>query len=197
MSTHIEVGAQPEAVTQPIILAQPAGGAHAEPPSGSVISTEISMPSTTGIPSEVKLSDSRLYINRQLSWLAFNERVLAQARDDRHPLLERARFLAISETNLDEFYMIRVSGLRRQVAANRRQPVPDGISADDQLLQIHSHTEWFLSEQRRILNEMLLPALEQEGIAVLSYSQLRPREQRDLRIRFENEILPILTPRPG
>jgi len=147
-----------------------------------------------GISPEVKLSDARLFINRQISWLAFNDRVLAQARETRHPLLERCRFLAISATNLDEFFMIRVSGLQRQVASNRPHPNPDGVTPEEQLVQIHDHTERFLAEQRRILEDELMPALEREGIQILTYSQLRPKEERDLQQIFEQRILPILTP---
>ncbi|HZC18445.1 MAG TPA: RNA degradosome polyphosphate kinase, partial [Rubrobacteraceae bacterium] len=82
---------------------------------------------------EVSFSDPSLYINRELSWLSFNERVLAQAKDARHPLLERVRFIAISETNLDEFFMIRVSGLQQQVVAELPNPVPDGTTPEEQL----------------------------------------------------------------
>jgi polyphosphate kinase len=95
------------------------------------------------------LSDPSLYINRELSWLEFNDRVLAQARDERHPLLERVRFVAISETNLDEFFMIRVAGLQQQVASDLPNPVPDGMTPEEQLSRIHDHTESFFAEQRR------------------------------------------------
>ncbi|MDP9352358.1 MAG: RNA degradosome polyphosphate kinase, partial [Chloroflexota bacterium] len=79
------------------------------------------------------LADSKLYINRQLSWLEFNDRVLAQAEDHRHPLLERVRFLSISETNLDEFYMIRVAGLQKQASTERQSSTPDGMTTEEQL----------------------------------------------------------------
>src|ERR671916_1330808 len=118
---------------------------------------------------QVNLSDPSLYINRELSWLAFNERVLAQAKDMRHPLLERVRFVSISETNLDEFFMIRVAGLQQQVAAELPNPVPDGMTPEEQLNRIHDHTEGFFAEQRTILNRDLLPALEGEGIKVVPH----------------------------
>jgi polyphosphate kinase len=140
------------------------------------------------------LSDPSLYINRELSWLAFNERVLAQAREERHPLLERVRFVSISETNLDEFFMIRVAGLQQQVASDLPNPVPDGMTPEEQLSRIHYHTEDFFAEQRRILGEEIFPALEEAGIRVVSHKKLRAAEKRGLRERFAREILPILTP---
>jgi polyphosphate kinase len=140
------------------------------------------------------LSDPSLYINRELSWLAFNDRVLAQAREERHPLLERVRFVSISETNLDEFFMIRVAGLQQQVASDLPNPVPDGMIPEEQLSRIHDHTEDFFAEQRRILGEEIFPALEEAGIRVVSHKKLRAAEKRGLRERFAREILPILTP---
>jgi polyphosphate kinase len=140
------------------------------------------------------LSDPSLYINRELSWLAFNDRVLAQAREERHPLLERVRFVSISETNLDEFFMIRVAGLQQQVASDLPNPVPDGMTPEEQLSRIHDHTEDFFAEQRRILGEEIFPALEAAGIRVVSHKKLRAAEKRGLRERFAREILPILTP---
>jgi polyphosphate kinase len=140
------------------------------------------------------LSDPSLYINRELSWLAFNDRVLAQARDERHPLLERVRFVAISETNLDEFFMIRVAGLQQQVASELPNPVPDGMTPEEQLSRIHDHTEDFFAEQRRILGEEIFPALEEEGIRVVPHEKLKKAEKNNLREQFAREVLPILTP---
>jgi polyphosphate kinase len=142
----------------------------------------------------MSLSDPSLYINRELSWLEFNDRVLAQARDERHPLLERVRFVSISETNLDEFFMIRVAGLQQQVASELPNPVPDGMTPEEQLSRIHDHTEGFFAEQRRILGKEIFPALEEAGIRVVSHKKLRAAEKRGLRERFAREILPILTP---
>src|ERR687898_1066342 len=121
---------------------------------------------------QINLSDPSLYINRELSWLGFNERVLAQAREERHPLLERVRFVSISETNLDEFFMIRVAGLQPQVAAELPNPVPDGMTPEEQLNHIRDHAEGFFAEQREILERELLPALKEEGIELVSHSDL-------------------------
>ena len=148
----------------------------------------------TDVARKPSLSDPSLYINRELSWLGFNNRVLEQARDERHPLLERVRFVSISETNLDEFFMIRVAGLQQQVASELPNPVPDGMTPEEQLLRIHDHTEEFFEERRRILNSELMPALEDVGIRMVPYDKVRAAERRDLRERFVRDILPILTP---
>ena len=148
----------------------------------------------TDVTRRPSLSDPSLYINRELSWLGFNERVLAQASDERHPLLERMRFVAISETNLDEFFMIRVSGLQQQVVAELPNPVPDGMTPEEQLLRIKQHTEGFFAEQREVLNGELLPELSREGIKVVPHAKLRKAEHQELRGRFGRDILPILTP---
>ena len=148
----------------------------------------------TDVARRPSLSDPSLYINRELSWLGFNDRVLAQARDERHPLLERVRFVAISETNLDEFFMIRVAGLQQQVASELPNPIPDGMTPEEQLMSIRQHTEGFFEERRRILNKELLPALEEEGIKIVPYRKVRAAEKRELRDKFVRDILPILTP---
>jgi polyphosphate kinase len=148
----------------------------------------------TDVARRPSLSDPSLYINRELSWLGFNNRVLEQARDERHPLLERVRFVAISETNLDEFFMIRVAGLQQQVASELPNPVPDGMTPEEQLLRIHDHTEEFFEERRRVLNEELIPALETEGIRMVPHNKVRAAERRELKERFVSDILPILTP---
>ena len=148
----------------------------------------------TDVARRPSLSDPSLYINRELSWLGFNNRVLEQARDERHPLLERVRFVSISETNMDEFFMIRVAGLQQQVASELPNPVPDGMTPEEQLLRIHDHTEEFFEERRRILNAELVPALEAEGIRIVPHNKVRAAERRELRERFVRDILPILTP---
>ena len=151
------------------------------------------MTDTVGVQ-RTNLSDPSLYLNRELSYLSFIERVLAQARDERHPLLERMRFLSISATVLDEFFMIRVSGLQQQVAAELPNPVPDGMTPEEQLASIHDHTEEFLALQREVLEKTLLPALREEGINLVPYAKLRKKEKQELRELFVEEILPVLTP---
>src|ERR687898_3375956 len=144
----------------------------------------------TDVARKPSLSDPSLYINRELSWLGFNNRVLEQVRDERHPLLERVRFVAISETNLDEFFMIRVAGLRQQVASDLPNPVPDGMTPEEQLAHIHDHTEDFFEERRKILNKELIPALEEQGIRMVPHGKVRAAERRELRERVFREGLP-------
>jgi polyphosphate kinase len=148
----------------------------------------------TDVVRKPSLSDPSLYINRELSYLGFIERVLAQARDERHPLLERVRFVAICETILDEFFMIRVAGLQQQVASDLPNPVPDGMTPEEQLSRIHGHTEEFFEVRRGILNRELIPALEEEGIRIVPHDKVRASERRELREGFVRDILPILTP---
>jgi polyphosphate kinase len=148
----------------------------------------------TDVARRPSLSDPSLYINRELSWLAFNDRVLAQARDERHPLLERIRFISISETNLDEFFMIRVAGLQQQVVSELPNPVPDGMTPEEQLACIQEHARDFFAEQRNVLRKELFPALEEEGIGIVPHRKLTAAEKRALRGRFAREVLPILTP---
>ncbi|MFN8621089.1 MAG: polyphosphate kinase 1 [Chloroflexota bacterium] len=132
------------------------------------------------------------YINRELSWLEFNGRVLHEAQDERNPLLERARFLAIFTSNLDEFFQIRVAGLKQQVAAGHSRPSPDGLSAQEVLdrararvLQLQSALSdtWL-----RIHGELM-----EEKIRIVRY-QDRPERQRELRQQFLDQIFPVLTP---
>jgi polyphosphate kinase len=148
----------------------------------------------TDVAHRVNLSDPSLYINRELSDLAFNERVLEQARDERHPLLERVRFVAISETNLDEFFMIRVAGLEQQVASELPNPVPDGLTPEEQLARVKRATEEFFADQRRVLQEEILPDLAECGIRLVPYGRVSRSEKRQLRERFARDVLPILTP---
>lgn len=135
-----------------------------------------------------------LYTNRELSWMSFNDRVLAQAAEERHPLLERVRFVAISETNLDEFFMVRVSGLQQQVAADLPNPVPDGMTPDEQLARIREHAEDFFGRRKELLEREIFPALQQEGIKIVPHESISGGEKRGLREEFTQEILPILTP---
>ena len=138
--------------------------------------------------------DSSLFINRELSWLEFNARVLHEATDERHPLLERLKFLAIFSTNLDEFYMVRVAGLRRQIAAGVASPAPDGMSPHDQLAAIHARVTELLEIQRVCLHEDLLPKLAEHGVRFLKVGDLTPGELTTIDEFFESQVFPVLTP---
>ncbi|HOV48131.1 MAG TPA: polyphosphate kinase 1 [Anaerolineae bacterium] len=142
----------------------------------------------------VDLNDPRLFINRELSWLKFNERVLEEALDERHPLLERVKFLAIYANNLDEFFMIRVSGLLRQLRSTAVEAPPDGMSPADQLAAIRRELRSQLTRHMECWRYDVLPKLKQHDITILSYSELKGKQRKLLRRYFERFILPILTP---
>lgn len=140
------------------------------------------------------LNDPKLLINRELSWLAFNERVLHEALDQRTPLLERLKFLSIVSTNLDEFYMVRVAGLRRQVAAGVTQSTPDGMSPQEQLDAIDVQVKALLAAQRACLHDVVLPALAEHGIRLVGMDDLSPTEWAVVDQFFEAQVFPVLTP---
>ncbi len=136
------------------------------------------------------------FINRELSWLEFNARVLEEAQDPSNPLLERAKFLAIFSSNLDEFFMVRVAGLREQafggVAA--QDVAADGYGAHAQLLKISQRTRELVAEQYRCFNEAILPALATEGIRILPESDLDKQQRKIAHDFFHQRAFPILTP---
>ncbi|MDB4870766.1 MAG: Polyphosphate kinase, partial [Gemmatimonadales bacterium] len=138
--------------------------------------------------------DPALYINRELSWLAFNARVLHEAFDARNCLLERVKFLSIFSTNLDEFYMVRVAGLRRQIAAGVQQVAADGLTPAQQLDAITERVADLMEQQRQCLYDVLLPELKEHGIEIASISDLDETELQRINAFFENQIFPVLTP---
>src|SRR5438067_1638754 len=123
------------------------------------------------------LADSRLFINRELSWLCFNERVLEEASDPSVPALERLKFLAITSSNLDEFFMIRVAGLKSQLSGHVEESGPDALSPGEQLqsISVRSH-EMFARQYRALLGDVL-PNLERAGVRLLRPSQLTPEAE--------------------
>ncbi len=146
------------------------------------------------IDRDVELPAER-FSDRELSWLAFNNRVLDLARDDaRVPLLERARFLAIFTSNLDEFFMVRVAGLKRRIAAGVAVASASGILPRDLHEAIMSRSRELMIEQSRIFAEDVRPALAEHGIEVLRWDQLTDAEQARLTTLFEERIFPVLTP---
>ncbi len=132
--------------------------------------------------------------NRELSLLAFNGRVLEQARDVNTPLLERLRFLCISSTNLDEFFEIRKARLQEQVASGSMGTGPDNRNPHELLQQISAETHKLVNEQYRVLNDELFPALERENIRFLRRTEWDPAATEWVKNYFENELLPMLTP---
>lgn len=135
-----------------------------------------------------------LYLNRELSWLEFNARVLHEAVDERTPLLERLKFLSIFSTNLDEFYQVRVAGLRRQVAAGVQQVPADGMSPAAQLEAIDAKVRELLARQHQCFHQVLLPELDRHGIRLVEMGDLTPDESRAMHAFFEREVFPVLTP---
>ncbi|HDD62653.1 MAG TPA: polyphosphate kinase 1 [Chloroflexi bacterium] len=140
------------------------------------------------------ISDPKMYLNRELSWLQFNDRVLEEALDGSHPLLERLKFLAIFSSNLDEFFMIRVSGLRKQMEASAHKTPPDGLLPSEQILMIRQQLQPKLEEQYDCWKNDFLPKLKEQGIKILHYNQLKRKQRKILRSYFKKEIYPALTP---
>ena len=132
----------------------------------------LSPPCQTPSPAPLRLLTPHLYINRELSWLEFNSRVLHEAFDTRNPLLERLKFAAIFSTNLDEFYMVRVAGLRRQLAANVTVTAPDGLSPQEQLDAIAARVRELLAQQQQLVHERAAPALAERGVRLVPLEEL-------------------------
>jgi len=140
------------------------------------------------------LKSPQHYINRELSFLEFNQRVLDQAFDESVPLLERLRFLCISCSNLDEFFEIRVAGLKQLQELGGGQLAADGMSIPEQLAAIHDRATQLVAEQYRCLNELLLPALASEGVPLLGRAEWSAEASEWLEQYFEREIEPVLSP---
>lgn len=143
---------------------------------------------------EIDLANSDYYQNRELSYFKFNLRVLSQAKNNKHPLLERLMFLLIFSSNLDEFFEIRVSGLKKQLDFGRQRPGPDGQYPEHVLKDIHLQVHEALDEQYRILNEDLLPCLTREAIHFLPRHEWNAELREWTRNYFDNEILPVVSP---
>lgn len=142
----------------------------------------------------VDLDDPSLFNNRELSWLEFNRRVLAQAADPTVPLLERLRFMAIFADNLDEFFMVRVAGLRDQVAAGLQKRTPDGMTAMEQLEAISRRVRPILDHSTTVLHEGVLPLLARRGVGIVHVADLDERTLHRLESEFAEQIFPVLTP---
>ena len=140
------------------------------------------------------LSDPSLYINRELSWLAFNQRVLAQAQSDAHPVLERVKFLAIAANNLDEFFMVRVATLARQRRAGHEIAAPDGLTAGQCLTMVRARAEEMLREIADCWDNTLAPILRHEEIVIVQPSDYTPQVRQFLEDYFSQSVCPVLTP---
>jgi polyphosphate kinase len=140
------------------------------------------------------LHDRRFLFNRELSWLEFNRRVLAEAQNQANPILERLKFLSIFSTNLDEFFMIRVSGLKEQIVENVTELSPDGMSPAEQIREIRNVLRPMLAEQMSALHDDILPKLVDSGISIHSYDSLSPTEKNQLNDYFMRNVFPVITP---
>jgi len=155
------------------------------------------MPKTktkTQTKDKINLDDAQYYFNRELSWLEFNNRVLHEALDERTPLLERLKFLAIFSNNLDEFFMVRVAGLKKQVEAKVNKLTPDGRTPTEQLDQINQRLHPLVRQQHQHFQQILRPLLAGEGIHLLDYIDLNQEQRIYLQNYFEQQIFPVLTP---
>lgn len=140
------------------------------------------------------VTGERRLFNRELSWLAFNERVLALAGRDDLPLLERARFLAIFTSNLDEFFQVRVSGLMEQVAAGMTRETADGMRPVEQLDAIGAYVHELVAQQARVFHDAVVPGLADEGVRFSNWSSLDDDDRDWLVQEFEETVFPVLTP---
>ncbi len=143
---------------------------------------------------DVNLKAPEYYINRELSFLDFNSRVLAQAHDEALPLLERIRFLGISCSNLDEFFEIRVAGLKQRLELGSLGGGPDGMSVPEQLTAIHDRAMAMVKDQYDLLNQLVFPALAAHGIQFVNGKTFTPRQHAWLAEYFAKEVEPVLTP---
>jgi len=143
---------------------------------------------------DIAVEDPSLYFNREISWLAFNERVLEESFDPRWPLLERLKFLAIFANNLDEFFMIRVSGLHEQLEARVAERSADGLTVREQLTRIGQIVRDQIARVSALLSGTLLPALAEKGVRIVEWKSLDADTRRRARAYFRRAVFPVLTP---
>ena len=142
----------------------------------------------------INLKQAKYYFNREWSWLRFNERVLEEAMDESHPLLERMKFLSIFSSNNDEFFMIRVAGLMEQVHAGIHETAIDGFSPKTQLVEIARKTHEMVDLQSRVLLNDVLPKLRKKGIRIRFFNTLERTQKERLKRYFKDKVFPVLTP---
>ncbi len=183
------------------MLTSPGGGAVGDrsAPDAPPVTDDRRAPAEAAAPQPaaspaVDVGDPRHFINRELSLLAFNARVLEQAKDPKTPLMERLRFLCISSSNLDEFFEIRVSGLKQQIALGMAEAGPDGLSPAATVEAVSQEAHRLVDEQYRVLQDVVLPALEEAGVRVVRRQAWTPAQQEWVYAYFSREVLPVLTP---
>jgi len=157
--------------------------------------TDATLPAALPSPGPIQdLGQPVLYINRELSWLEFNRRVLHEAQDPRTPLLERLKFIGIFSSNLDEFFQIRVAGLKDQLAAGYSERTADGLTPEEQLRRIAAVVQEMVRDHAHCLHEEVLPALAPDGVALLDVGALNEAERQHLDRYFQDNVFPVLTP---
>ncbi|ANS27491.1 RNA degradosome polyphosphate kinase [Rhodococcus opacus] len=166
-----------------IVTANPTNVPMAPPAATSALTSAL----TDGLPED-------RYLNRELSWLDFNARVLALAEDTSLPLLERAKFLAIFASNLDEFFMVRVAGLKRRDETGLSVRSADGLSPREQLSLIATRTQEISEKAARVFLDSVRPALAAEGISIIGWDDLTDDDRERLSVHFQDQIFPVLTP---
>jgi len=171
----------------------PLTGRATQPADSGAATVPPAPPAATPVPAATDLPEDR-YLNRELSWLDFNARVLALAEDASQPLLERAKFLAIFASNLDEFYMVRVAGLKRREEAGLAVRSADGLSPREQLAQIAMRSRELTERQARICLDSVRPELEKHDITFVTWSDLDDQQRRRMSGYFSDQIFPVLTP---
>ena len=142
----------------------------------------------------IALENPAFYINPEVSWLAFNRRVLEEAEDERNPLLERVKFLAITANNLDEFFEVRIAGVLQRIEDGYTEAGADGLTPAEQRDQLAREAHEFVDAQYRCWNQQLLPALAEHGIRVLALHDLDAERQSFIADYCERELDPLLTP---
>ncbi|UKO98434.1 polyphosphate kinase 1 [Nostoc sp. UHCC 0870] len=152
------------------------------------------MPKPKKTSNSINLNDPQYYINRELSWLEFNNRVLHEACDPRTPLLERLKFLAIFSSNLDEFFMVRVAALKQQVEAKVSKLTPDGRTPQQQLDDIRLHLIPQVTKEHQQFEQLIRPLLADQGVHIVDYINLTQKQRTYLDNYFEEQIFPVLTP---
>lgn len=144
--------------------------------------------------SDLNLADPQYYISRELTWLEFNARVLHEAMDERTPLLERLKFMAIFSSNLDEFFMVRIAAIAQQIEAKVSQLTPDGRTPTEQLAVTSAQVQQLVTQQHQHFERVLRPAMLEQGIYLLDYFDLNQEQCSYLQSYFEEQIFPVLTP---
>jgi polyphosphate kinase len=142
----------------------------------------------------MELTDPTLYVNREISLLEFQRRLLEEAKDDRNPLLERLKFLAIFGSNMDEYFMVRVSGVRKQVEAHINDITMDGLTPRDQLAAMKKISSELYKDAQNYLNKKLFPKLDKAGVHVLEYAKLTKTQKEKVDAYFQEVVYPVLTP---